>query len=296
MDVTLVRASILQLPTAHRVGAVVYDGAADLRLWPGPSLDRDLNEAYGNNLGEVLTLERERLGGEWLPLGGIARVHPGRLHCDMLLWAASRAPEPGTSREPAPTIGLIETIVINALTYLAERSVVRVAFPALGAGPDERPPAERVAAIVRMAHRYEDECFAGGRRPGIEEVLVCEGSATVLADARRLVKSLARTAVEPSSGVGDAAKAKRQPRVATKISGGSGTGRGRAKAPRLDPLELEQARRSAQNYDRTRTYGRGDWLQHARFGMGQVQEVTAEGAIVVLFEDGSQKKMVHSRP
>ena len=34
---------------------------------------------------------------------------------------------------------------------------------------------------------------------------------------------------------------------------------------------------------------------HPRFGVGQVKRVTPDGAIDVLFEDGSTKKMLHAQ-
>src|SRR5687768_17177169 len=103
MDVTLLATSVYDLPSSRRVGAIVYDGTVDLRLWPGPGTDRLLLAAYGPTLQPVLDAERAQLEGERLPKGGMIRVHPGKLHCDLLVWIGTRDPEPGTERSAAPS-------------------------------------------------------------------------------------------------------------------------------------------------------------------------------------------------
>src|SRR5687768_741772 len=103
MDVSLLATSVYDLPSSRRVGAIVYDGTSDLRLWPGPGTDRLLLAAYGPTLQQALDAERAQVEGGLLPRGGMLRVHPGKLHCDMLVWIATRDPEPGTDRSPAPS-------------------------------------------------------------------------------------------------------------------------------------------------------------------------------------------------
>src|SRR5690606_24022160 len=154
MDVLLLTSSVFDIPSSRRVGAIVHDGAADLRLWPGPGWDRELNEAYGGGLSRALDSERAAPGRDRLALCEVLRVHPGRLHCDFLAWVATREPEPGATRQPAPDAAMLERAVLSVLEFVAARSVERVALPALGAGPGELPVHERLALVVRAAHAY----------------------------------------------------------------------------------------------------------------------------------------------
>jgi O-acetyl-ADP-ribose deacetylase (regulator of RNase III) len=300
MDVLFVRSSVYALPSQQRVDAIVYDGAADMELWPGRGPDSDLREAYGSNLAETLRATRARLDGEELPLGEGVRVHPGRLHCDFLLWMATRPPEPGTTRQPAPGAELLERSVDWALRFAAERSARRVAFPNLGAGPDALDPAERLERIVRTARRYEERCFAEGRSAVLEEVLVCEPDGPTLRAAERRVHRLAKAAAAPEPR--PTSDAKPATRKSGTRSGGSSTGRAsgtkrsRAKGPPpLDAGEIQNAKASAAPYDRTKTYAVGDWFMHPKFGAGKVEQVVPGGAIMVRFEDGSERKMLHAR-
>ncbi|MEM9194932.1 MAG: hypothetical protein AAGF12_37480 [Myxococcota bacterium] len=283
MDVLFLNSSVFDIPSSRRVGAIVHDGAADLRLWPGPGADRDLNEAHGGDLRKALDNERTQLGVEQLDLQTVARVHPGRLHCDFLAWIATRPPEPGTERAPAPSATDLEAAVLRALEFVAERSVERVAFPAIGGGPEEVDAAERLAVIVRTAHRYEDACFAAGKAPVVEEVIVCEPRSRILSDAKRRVQRLAKTAAPPKSEVKEKPK-KRTVRKARK-----------PKKPTLDENDVITMRAKAIPYDRTHTYAVGDWLTHKKFGLGRVEATTNEGAMEILFEDGAQKKLIHGR-
>lgn len=290
MDVLLLPSSVFEIPSSRRVGAIVHDGAADLRLWPGPGWDRELNEAYGPGLSDALTIERRGLGRDELDIGEVVRVHPGRLHCDMLLWVATRPPEPGTSRQPAPDAALLERAVRAVLAFAARRFVERVAFPAIGSGPGELPVHERLAAVVRAAHAYLERCFAEGRAPVVEEVLVCEPSGAAVSRARREVRSLAGApAPEPT------ARAERSKPARRRATGGAPGARRPRRPAGLDPDEVARRRASSDPYDRSRSYAQGDWFVHPKFGVGRVENVTQEGHIEVLFEDGDTRKMVHGR-
>jgi hypothetical protein len=214
----------------------------------------------------------------------------------MLVWVATHLPEPGGQRMPAPDAKLLEESVLAVLEYVAKRSVVRVALPALGDGPGELAPDERLAVIVRAAHRYEDQCFAEGRAPVIEEVLVCEKNNAVLSAAKRKVHHLAKSAALPDKPAGEDDK-KAARRALDKKIGGGGTGsrkRGPAK-PSLGPDEAAGARAKADAYNMRKTYAAGEYFIHPKFGVGRVEAVSPEGGIEVVFEDGSTRKMVHAR-
>jgi len=282
MEVTLVNRSVYQLPSKQRVGCIAYDGAADMQLWPAPGTDRDLQESYGDNLQRALDNELKQVDGKLLEIPSVIRVHPGRLHCDFLAWIATRPPEPGTERQPAPDAELLRASVTKTLEFAAERHVERIAFPALGAGPGELPREERLAIIVKAAHAYHDACTADGRSPGVEEVLVCEASGPAFRAAKSKVYGLAKAAEKPAP-----AKKKATKKRAT---------RKRAPAkPKLTPDEVESARGSAEKYSMKRTYAVGDFFVHPKFGIGKVLEHPSHGAILVLFETGEQKRMVHAR-
>jgi O-acetyl-ADP-ribose deacetylase (regulator of RNase III) len=288
MDVLLLTTSVFDLPSARRVGAIVYDGAADMRLWRGPGPDRELDEAWGGGLGKALDAERNKLGGP-LSLGQAARVHGGRLHCDFLLWVATRAAEPGTERAPAPGVSALAEAVGHCLSFVAQRSVKRVAFPALGDGPGAAAPADRLAAIVRAANAYAERCFAEGRSAVIEEVFVCDPRAATVAAARRQVSGLVRAPSTRPAPMPASTKAAPKRRTVS---------RSRKKEPpkpALSTEEIGEARAKASPYDMTRTYVAGDRFIHPKFGVGRVFNVTQENAIEVVFEDRSIRKMVHAR-
>ncbi|MFW6050231.1 MAG: hypothetical protein ACODAU_03605 [Myxococcota bacterium] len=288
MDVLLVRASPFVLPSQRRADAIVHEGAADMRLWPGPGPDSDLREAWGDGLQQTLTAERERLGVETVPLLRPVRVQPGRLHCDFLIWVATRPPERGTEREPAPDAEALERAVHGALEFAAERDVGRVAFPALGWGPRELPRVERLERIVRAAHAFGEARYGAGRPAGIDQVLVCEPQGEVMRELSRRVSAIVRGTVE-------AAPSDKPPSRRAAGRTRSTGGRRSARKPALDPDELARARLVAERYDMRCTYAAGDWLAHPKFGVGRVEQVTPEGAILVRFEDGEQRKMVHGR-
>ena len=48
-------------------------------------------------------------------------------------------------------------------------------------------------------------------------------------------------------------------------------------------------------YDRSRTYSEGEFFIHPVFGVGQVQTVKPERMVVVLFENGEERTMIHAR-
>jgi len=291
MDVLLLNASVYDIPSARRVGAIVYDGTCDLRLWPGPGADRDLSRVYGDGLQTALDTERKRLGVEELAMGQVVRVHPGKLHCDFLAWIATRPAEPGTERSPAPDADRLEQSVLSVLRFVADRSVEKIAFPALGPGPDALPVDERLAIVVRAAHRYQETCFAEGRAPVVEEVLVCDANGAMVSAARRKVSKLARTEEVPSPALAAATK-KSKPKRATKSSAVRSK---RVVARKLDADEVSQHKGRAPTYDRHKTYVVGDWFNHPKFGVGRVEAVMPGGSMEVLFENGVVKKLIHSR-
>jgi O-acetyl-ADP-ribose deacetylase (regulator of RNase III) len=293
MDVLLVRSTVFALPSQRRVGAIVHEGAADLRLWPGRGPDSDLREAWGDGLQGALEAERRRLGDGPVPLFQPVRLHPGRLHCDFLLWLPTRPPEPGTAREPAPDAEAIERAVQAALEFAAGRHVERIAFPALGWGPGELDRRERLERVVRASHRYAEQRVAAGQSPVLEQVLVCEPQGDIVRLVESRLRSILRGTVGPPEPKGEAPGRG----TARRAAGGRGSRAARPGGRRrgLDPEALSHGRAVAEPYDMRRTYVAGDWVTHARFGLGRVEQVTPEGAILVLFEDGEQRKMVHAR-
>ena len=68
MEVTLVHRSIYALPSNQRVGCIVYDGAGDMQLWPGPGPDLELTEHYGDTLQRALDTELRQIEGRLLPI------------------------------------------------------------------------------------------------------------------------------------------------------------------------------------------------------------------------------------
>ena len=285
MDVLFLNSSVFDIPSSRRVGAIVHDGAADLQLWPGPSFDRELRDKYGPGLQQALDVERRRLGADHA-LGDVVRLHPGRLHCDWLAWVVTRLPEPGSTRQPAPTAATLEAAVLSVLKHCAGRNVARVAFPALGDGPQEMPKEERITLVVEVARRYEDDCFATGTAPVVEEVFVCEPSAKVLQAAKRKVARLAKSDfVEPAAKPKTARRAK-----------ATGTRKPRGKAVRrLAEEALDQGRSLAIPYNQGRRFSAGEWVAHPKFGLGRVELTTPDQKMEILFESGAVKMLVHDR-
>ena len=125
------------------------------------------------------------------------------------------------------------------------------------------------------------------------ECVVCEPRANVLAAAKKRAAALAKTVATPAAAAPEKPKAKRASRAAG--SKGASSAKLRAVKKTLDADEILRARMTAGPYDRTTIYSLGQCFLHSKFGVGRVDEVTAEGAIMVLFEDGERRKMVHGR-
>ncbi len=293
MDIFWANAAVLSLPSSQRVEVLVHDGASDLQLWPGPGTDRNLLDAYGPGLREALEKQRAKHGGS-LALGEVVRLHPGKLHCNYLLWVATRGPEVDARMADAPGLPLIEQAVTRCLEIAGANGSISVGFGALGDGPKAAQPEERLAAIVRAAHRYHESSFASGRPARVELVRVCDPRSGVTASARRLVGRLAQTAPEPAPLARSLDAPERTPRRSeARARPNMATSRRRA-ADVLDPGDVAKYRASASPYDRGHRYRESDWFVHPRFGVGQVKRVTPDGAIDVLFEDGSTKRMLHA--
>jgi hypothetical protein len=295
VDILLLQASVLHLPSGKRASAIVYDGTSDLGLWRPPGPDRDLWDAYGEELRSVLDKERKRLPGHKLPDDGVLRLHPGKLHCDFLIWAASRAPHGDTEAAPAPTAEAVGEVARRVIEFVAQHDVVRVAFPALGKGRGEAPIADRMAAIVRAVAAYKEACFVGEKPTHIEEVIVCDPSSANVAKAKRMVERLARAGYTEPTPAPAPARSQARSSAAGKSSGRSeSTGRKR-NAPKLRPDDIAAARARSRMYDRSHVYSEGDFFIHPVFGVGQVQTVKPERMVVVLFENGDERTMIHSR-
>lgn len=276
---------------------MVHDGTRDFSIWPGPGPDRAFVDAYGPGLREVLAAQQLKHKGG-LAMGEVARLHSGKLHSNYLLWAALRDAEVDARQAPAPGIPAIQEVVVRCMEIAAQNASISIAFGALGDGPSAAPPEERLAAIVRAAHRYYEQCISSGRPPRIETVRVCDVRAGVTASARRLVGRLAQSAPEPvNKPLVEPLRVRPRAASAPKSSSGSSStaSKGRRQVG-LDPNEVSSRRVSANPYDRVRTYRENEWFIHPKFGVGQVKRVTPEGAIEVMFEDGSTKKMLHARP
>ncbi|MET0389961.1 MAG: hypothetical protein ABW321_28570 [Polyangiales bacterium] len=240
--------------------------------------------------------ERKRLPGQTLQVPGVIRLHPGKLHCDFLLWAASRPPHGSTEASPAPTAEMVGQVARAVIEFVAQHDVVRVAFPALGKGPGEAPVVDRMAAIVRAVASYKEACFIAERPTHIEEVIVCDPSSANVAKAKRMVERLAKAGyAEPAPTPAAApARKERSTSASSRSTSTSGTGRKRG-APRLKPEDIANARARSAMYDRSAHYIEGDFFIHPTFGVGQVQLVKPERMVVVLFENGEERTMIHAR-
>jgi O-acetyl-ADP-ribose deacetylase (regulator of RNase III) len=300
VDILLLQASVLNLPSGKRASALVYDGTIDLGLWRPPGPDRDLWEAYGEELRAVLDKERKRLPGHELPLNGVLRLHPGKLHCDFMVWVGGRPSHGDTEASPAPSIEAIGEMTRKVMEFVAQHDVVRVAFPALGKGRGEAPVADRLAAIVKAVAAYKEACLQAGRPAHIEEVVVCDPSSANVAKAKRSVEKLARAGYAepppaPPSASSSSSASSQRARSSSSTASRTTTGRTRG-APKLNPELVAQARTRAPTYDRSHVYIEGNFFIHPTFGVGQVKMVKVpERMVVVLFEDGHERTMIHSR-
>lgn len=294
MEVTLVQRSVYDLPSKRRVGAIVFDGAADMQIWPGPGAERELQDHYGDGLQRALDNELRQVDGQELPLGSVIRVHPGRLHCDFLAWMASRPPEPGTTRSPAPKADVLREGVLAALRFAADRSVEKIAFPALGAGPGELGRPERLALIVQAAHAYQAECKQAGRSPVVEEVFVCEPAGPVFREAKRRIGDQANAEEKQLRAPEQADKKARRRRLAA-TGGPKKSSKATSRKPKLTAEDALKARDVGVRYSMRTTFAEGDLFMHPKFGAGKVVELPAPGQILCVFEDGSERKLVHGR-
>ena len=242
----------------------------------------------------MLEKERKRLSKGRLGVGELLRLHPGKLHCDFLIWVASRPPHGETEAAPAPSVDVVEDIARRVIEFVAQQDVVRVAFPALGAGRGEAPIPDRMAAIVRAVAAYKEACFAAERPTHIEEVIVCDANSANVAKAKRSVERLARTGyAEPTPPPAAPRPAERTTSSGSKRAAKpAGSSR---KVARLRPEDVAAARARSAAYDRSRYYIEGEFFIHPVFGVGQVQTVKPERMVVVLFENGEERTMIHGR-
>lgn len=293
----MLQASVLHLPSSKRASAIVYDGTSDLGLWRPPGPDRDLWDAYGDELRAVLEKERKRLPKHTLTPDGVLRLHPGKLHCDFLIWAASRAPHGDTEASAAPSAEEVGQVARRVIEFVAQHDVVRVAFPALGKGRGEAPIADRMAAIVKAVAAYKEACFVAERPTHIEEVIVCDPSSANVAKAKRMVEKLARAGYAEAAPAPAAPTRTRSERSSSAPSGAKRTTDTAKKrgGPRLRPDDIANARARSAMYDRSQVYGEGDFFIHPTFGVGKVMVVKPERMIVVLFENGDERTMIHAR-
>jgi len=296
VDIVLVNASVYGLPTSRRAGAIVYDGPTDLDLWRPPGPDRDLLHIYGESLTSSLDRERKELPGRALTVGQALRVHAGKLHCDYLIWVASRPPHGDEEQAPAPALALLEALAQSALEVADKHHTTRVAFGVLGAGPGEADAGDRLSALVRGAHAFRAALLESGRAASIEEVLVCSPNAAEIAKARRASDRLAKQDVIPVARPAATATAtKTRPRGGSRAAKGPSAPRsgGSRRPKRLDPERIEQGRASAAPYNRTHGYIVGEMLIHPKFGVGEVQEVLrSDTMVMVLFEDGEERRLL----
>jgi O-acetyl-ADP-ribose deacetylase (regulator of RNase III) len=288
MDVNLISTSALDLPSSQRVDAIVHDGTIDMKVWPGPGADRELAEAYGSELQSVL--DRERTEHGTLPVGGMIRLHRGKLHCDFLLWVGSRPPEKAGIAAPAPQADVLHKAVKEALAFVSERHVQRVAFRTLGAGPNALDDVERIVLIAKASNEYYDECFKAGKPTGIEEVLVCHPHSSKIAAARKLLGRTVKVAEVPAAA---SPEPKKKERTSRAPSAPRKPGTRKAARTVLSEDDVARAKASAGPYDRLHRYSIGDFFVHPKFGAGRVEELTPEGFIVVLFEGGDSRRLLH---
>lgn len=70
---------------------------------------------------------------------------------------------------------------------------------------------------------------------------------------------------------------------------------GRAIPRSLASADIEAARATNRPWDRASRFGLWDYFVHAKFGVGHVVDVSSDGFIVCLFEDGETRKLIHAR-
>ena len=282
-----------------------------MRLLRGPGPDRELDQQWGGRLQRALDTERKELGGGPLPLGSVARVHRGSLHCNFLLWAVTSPAAGGSEAPTAPSLSANHDAVIAALEFAAERSIERIAFSALGHGAGALEADERLAAIARAADAYAKERGAAGRSTGVEELFLCESSTAVIRATQRRVPDLVGhvAGVGTSSfgsGVGGKSPFKSRATPARSVHGTTTKSAGRtprrartkkpaAPAPVLTADEITRGRVGGPPYETRRTYVEGDVIIHSKFGVGRVVAILEKRSMQVVFEDQTVRKMVHAR-
>ena len=146
-----------------------------------------------------------------------------------------------------------------------------------------------MAAIVRAVSAYKEACFAAERPTHIEEVIVCDPSSANVTKTKRSVERLARAGyADPAAPAAATPKPKKAP--------GEGPARKRG-APKLRPDDIASARAKSGGALMTARVLRneGEFFIHPTFGVGQVQVVKPERMVVVLFEDGLERTMIHAR-
>lgn len=304
MDITLVNSSLFDVPSSRRIGAMVIDGAADLRLWRGPGVDRDLNERYGGDLDEQLERARtamaEDLEADALPLGTPVRLYHGQLHCDYLVWVCSRPPEPGVERQPAPAREAILTCLGAALRFAAERHTVRVAVGPFAEGPGALSRVARLALFAEAARAHDRERRDQGAPAVIEEILLCEPDRHAYREARSAVRAhgtVDKPLETPGNGsVGKPLTARKGDGSSKARSAKSASRRKAAQAPAFTAEELSAAASAATPFRMDARFDAGQWLRHAKFGLGRVERVSPDGYIFVRFDgEPQERRLAHAR-
>lgn len=290
MEVTLLNRSAFAIPSKKRVDAIVFDGARDMQIWPGPGLEAKIREHYGDGFQRALDAELKQVPGRMLDIPSVIRVHQGRLHCNFLLWAATREPEPGSTRSPAPSLKMIEEVVTMSLDFALSRHVERIAFPALGDGPGAASVEDRLVTIVKAAQAFYDKAYEEGRALGIDEVIVCVPSAPVFRTVHSRVRNIVKVGALP------APLPKEKKPVRRRAASGSKSSSTKAK-PKPKGLSMAEANENsgAAKYNMRATYAENDFFTHPKFGIGKVIGLPAPGQMECSFEDGSVRKLVHSR-
>lgn len=291
MEVTLLNRSAYTIPSKKRVDAIVFDGARDMQIWPGPGLEAKIREHYGDNFQRALDAELKQVPGRLLDIPSVIRVHQGRLHCNFLLWAATREPEPGSTRSPAPSLKMIEKVVRMSLEFALGRHVKRIAFPALGGGPGEASVEDRLVTIVKTAQTFYEEFYEAGNALAIEEVIVCVPSAPVFRNVHSRVRNIVQVGALP------APPPKEKKPVRRRAAAGSSKAKTTKAKAKPSGLSMSEANENsgAAKYNMRATYAENDFFTHPKFGIGKVIGLPAQGQMECSFEDGSVRKLVHSR-
>jgi hypothetical protein len=114
--------------------------------------------------------------------------------------------------------------------------------------------------------------------------------------ARRLLGRAVKVAEVPQPTREEAPKSRKPAGETGRASSSSKATPRRPSKAGLSQDEVARARASASSYDRARAYAVGDYFLHAKFGVGRVEELTREGFVMVLFEDGEPRRLLHARP